>query len=100
MLLFGQGCAIMTEWVARCHAKVKERAGPGGEERLLIVRVPASIEGCLSRGDTPRAPLSLRLHFMPALLLRAFGCGLSAGTFPKQMISSHLLLNQEDGVNT
>jgi hypothetical protein len=47
-----EGCAAMTEWVGRCHAAVKASgpAASGQGERLLIVRVPASLEGCLARG--------------------------------------------------
>ena len=40
------GCAIMTEWVAKCHAVVKA----SGTGRILIIRVPCSLEGCLARG--------------------------------------------------
>ena len=41
-----QGREIMTDWIARVHSAVKS----SGQERELVVRVPASIEGCLSVG--------------------------------------------------
>ena len=50
-----QGCAVMTDWVRRCYEAVKA----SGEGRLLIVRVPASLSGCLSRGLDIEAWLSL-----------------------------------------
>ena len=41
-----QGREIMTAWIARVHDEVK-RSGAGRE---LAIRVPASVEGCLSVG--------------------------------------------------
>ena len=43
------GRKVMTEWIARVHDAVK-RSGP---ERELAIRIPASIEGCLSVGLDP-----------------------------------------------
>ena len=40
------GREIMTKWIARVYKAVKE----SGEDRELAIRLPASIEGCLSIG--------------------------------------------------
>lgn len=40
------GLEIMTEWIGQVYNAVKS----SGEERELVIRVPASIEGCLSVG--------------------------------------------------
>lgn len=49
------GCAVMTDWVRRCYEAVKA----SGRGRLLIIRVPASIKGCRTRGLDVEAWLSL-----------------------------------------
>ena len=44
------GRGIMTEWVRRVYEAVKK----SGPERELAIRIPASVEGCLSVGLDPR----------------------------------------------
>ncbi len=44
-----KGRGIMTEWVRRVHDAVKR----SGADRELAIRIPASIEGCLSVGLDP-----------------------------------------------
>jgi hypothetical protein len=50
-----KGCEVMTAWIKRCHTAVKA----SGADRLLIVRVPASLNGCRSRGLDVEAWLQL-----------------------------------------
>ena len=45
------GCAIMTAWVRRVYEAVKE----SGANRELVIRVPASVEGCLEVGMDVKA---------------------------------------------
>jgi hypothetical protein len=45
------GCAIMTDWIGRVYAAVKK----SGAQRELVVRVPNSLENCLSAGLDLRA---------------------------------------------
>lgn len=49
------GCTVMTDWVRRCYEAVRA----SGDGRILIVRVPASLSGCLTRGLDVEAWLSL-----------------------------------------
>jgi hypothetical protein len=41
-----EGCQIMTAWVEEVYRAVKD----SGAERELVIRIPASVEGCLSVG--------------------------------------------------
>ena len=49
------GREVMTDWVRRCYEAVKA----SGDGRLLIIRVPASSSGCLTRGLDVEAWISL-----------------------------------------
>ena len=46
-----EGCQIMTAWIAEIYQAVKQ----SGAERELAIRIPASVEGCLSVGLDVRA---------------------------------------------
>ena len=45
------GCAIMTRWVRRVYEAVKD----SGADRELVIRIPASVEGCRQEGLDVRA---------------------------------------------
>ncbi len=61
------GRRIMTEWIERVHAAVKA----GGADRELVVRVPASLDGCRDSGLAVEE--WLRLGLVDVVVAEAFG---------------------------